>query len=178
MSSPWAHASVALMAKPIVPKAPLWALLAATQVPDLLFFALEAAGVERGAVTTQSFSQGIQYSSQSWTPWSHGFFMCLVWSITVAAIAFIFSRDRQTSIAMGFMVFIHWLLDAIMYSNLPLLFEGSPLVGFGLSNSGPGFIIGIIIEFVLTIGGIAAYISFRKKTRKATRSAAQRTDDH
>jgi hypothetical protein len=29
------------MAKPIAPKAPLWAFLAATQVPDLLSFAVK-----------------------------------------------------------------------------------------------------------------------------------------
>ena len=43
---PIAHASVALMAKPAVPRVRLWVLLAAAQVPGLLFFAFEAAGME------------------------------------------------------------------------------------------------------------------------------------
>lgn len=37
---PIAHSSIGLLAKPIAPKAPLVILLAATQVPDILFFAL------------------------------------------------------------------------------------------------------------------------------------------
>ena len=36
---PLAHASIAFIAKPLIPEAPLWALVAATQVPDLLSFA-------------------------------------------------------------------------------------------------------------------------------------------
>ena len=43
---PLAHASIGLMARPIAPKSPLWALLAATQVPDLLAFGFQATGIE------------------------------------------------------------------------------------------------------------------------------------
>ncbi len=43
--SPLAHASIGLMAKSVAPKAHLGVLLFATQVPDLLFYAFEAAGI-------------------------------------------------------------------------------------------------------------------------------------
>lgn len=119
---PLAHASIGLMAKPIAPKAPLLVLLAATQVPDLLFFAFEAAGIEHGAVTTMDFNQGLKVLDPAFFPWSHGFFMCMVWSVVAAAIAFLFYRARRTSIVIGSMVFSHWVLDFIVYSNLPLFF--------------------------------------------------------
>jgi hypothetical protein len=75
---PVAHASVALMAKPAVPEAPLWALIAATQLPDLLFFAFEAAGLEQQAETRINFHQGLIYLSQPTMHLSHGLLMTLV----------------------------------------------------------------------------------------------------
>ncbi|MCL5997541.1 MAG: hypothetical protein M1546_16015 [Chloroflexi bacterium] len=161
---PLAHASIGLMAKSIVPKAPLWALLAATQVPDLLCFGFMAAGVEHGAVTQLDFEHGLQYLSPSSIPWSHGLFMCIVWSIVVAAIAFVFYRDRRTSIVIGLMVFSHWVLDFIVYLNIPLFFDNSQLIGLGLITSGPGLMIGIILEIGLIAGGIAIYLVTRKRT--------------
>ncbi len=160
---PIAHASIGLMAKPTVPKAPLWVLLAATQAPDLLFFAFEAAGLEHQAVTHVDFGQGLSYLSPATIHWSHGLFMCIVWSIVAAALAFLFYRDRRTGIVVGLMVFSHWVLDFIVYPNIPLLFDGSPLIGLGLITSGTGFIMGILLEIVLIVGGIAIYVRTRKQ---------------
>ena len=87
----------------------------------------------------------------------------MVWSVLAAAIAYLFSRDRRTSIAIGALVFSHWVLDFIVYSNLPLDFNNSQLVGLGLLNSGLGVIIGIILEFGLIAGGIAIYFVTRKR---------------
>ena len=65
---PIAHASVALMAKPAVPRVRLWVLLAAAPVPGLLFFAFEAAGMEHQAVTHVDFGQDLTYLSAAWPP--------------------------------------------------------------------------------------------------------------
>src|SRR5512139_2076928 len=105
---PLAHASIGLMAKPFVPKAPLWALLVATQVPDLLSFGFLAAGIEHGAVTQLDFEHGLQYLSLPFIPWSHGLGLCVIWSVVIAAIAFLFSRDRKVSLVLGLMVLSHW----------------------------------------------------------------------
>jgi hypothetical protein len=94
---PVAHASVGVMAKSAAPKAPLWVLVAATQVPDLLFFAFEAAGIEHQAVTHMDFRQGLTYLSPALIPWSHGLFMCVVWSVLVAALGYLFFRDLCSS---------------------------------------------------------------------------------
>jgi len=42
---PPGHFGIGLAAKPAAPKAPLWVLLVATEVPDLLYFAFHAAGI-------------------------------------------------------------------------------------------------------------------------------------
>ncbi len=161
---PIAHASIGLMAKPIAPKAPLWALLAATQVPDLLFFGFQAAGIEHQGVSTMDFNQGLKIITLGSTPWSHGLFMGIAWSLVVAGIAFLFYHDRRTSIVLGSMVFSHWVLDFIIYSNLPLFFDNSQLVGLGLLNSGLGVILGILLEIGLIVGGIVIYLKTRKRT--------------
>ena len=87
----------------------------------------------------------------------------MVWSVLAAAIAYLFFRDRRTSITIGALVFSHWVLDFIVYSNLPLDFNNSQLVGLGLLNSGLGVIIGIILEIGLIAGGIAIYFVTRKR---------------
>ncbi len=160
---PLAHASIGLMAKSFAPKAPLWALLAATQVPDLLCFGFMATGLEHGAVTQLDLNNGLQYLAPSFIPWSHGLFMSIVWSVVVAGIAFLFLRDRRTSIIIGLMTFSHWVLDFIVYLQIPIFFDNSQWTGLGLITSGPGLIVGIILELGLIGGGVASYFITRKR---------------
>jgi hypothetical protein len=75
---PLARASVGLMARPFAPQAPLWALIAATHVPDALSLSLMAVGIERGADTQLDLAHGLQYLSQPSIAWSHGLLMTLV----------------------------------------------------------------------------------------------------
>ena len=89
--------------------------------------------------------------------------MSVIWSLTVATIGFLFYRDRRSGILLGAVVFSHWLLDFLMHSNLPLFFDGSPLVGLGLENSGPGFLFMTIFDLVILAGSIVFY--FRAKKR-------------
>jgi hypothetical protein len=160
---PLAHASIGLIAKTIVPQAPLGALLTATQVPDLLCLGFMAAGIEHGAVTQLDLDHGLEYLSAPSIPWSHGLFMCMVWSVVIAAIALLLWRDRRTSIVIGLAVFSHWVLDFIVYLNIPIFFDNSQLIGLGLITSVPGLIAGILLEVVLIAGGIAVYLVTRKR---------------
>ncbi len=164
---PPGHIAIALAAKPAAPKVPLWVLLVASEIPDLLCFGLMAAGIERAGVTTMDLSQGLKQLIPASIPWSHGFFMSVIWSVAAAAIAFLFYRSRRTASAIGLLVFSHWVLDFIVHApDLPLLFGGSPLVGLGLWTSGPGLIISGILEVGLLAGGIAIYLVTRVKDRR------------
>ena len=121
---PVGHFSVALAASALAaPKAPVWVLGLATAVPDLLFFGFEALGWEHKAKTSLSLKEGLKYQKPATMYLSHGLFMTLLWSALATAIAWPFYRDVQTSILMGLMVFSHWLLDAIVYNNMPLFFK-------------------------------------------------------
>ncbi|MBI5033664.1 MAG: hypothetical protein HZB51_24360 [Chloroflexi bacterium] len=161
---PLGHASIGLMVKPFAPKIPLWSLLAATQIPDLLFFGFQAAGIEHQAVTQFDLDHGLQYISPPTIVWSHGLGMCIVWSILLAVVAFLFCRDHRTSMILGLVLFSHWGLDSIVYPLMPVFFDNSQTIGLGLLTSVPGLIVSVILEIGLIVGGIAAYWMTRQQT--------------
>ncbi|MBN1966168.1 MAG: hypothetical protein JW910_16090 [Anaerolineae bacterium] len=131
---------------------------------DLLCFGFVAVGIEDVGVTQTDLSQGVTVISPASLPWSHGLLMSIVWSVVAAVIAYLLSRNRWTSSAIGLAVFSHWLLDFIVHpAELPLLLAGSPEVGLGLWTSGPGLIASAILEVVLLAGGIAIYLFYRRQ---------------
>jgi membrane-bound metal-dependent hydrolase YbcI (DUF457 family) len=153
---PPGHFAIAFAAKPVTPKAPLWLLLVATEILDLLAFGFMALGIE-------------YVDPEPSFPWSHGLFMSVVWSVVAGAIAFLFYRNRKTGLAIGLLVFSHWGLDFIAhYRDLPLLFNDSPHVGLGLESSVP---VGIVMEFGMLAIGVAIYLHARKKEKSTVVSS-------
>jgi membrane-bound metal-dependent hydrolase YbcI (DUF457 family) len=142
----------------------LWALLAATQVPDLLSFGFMAAGLEHTAVTQSDFQNGLQYLTLPVIHWSHGLFTSIMWPVLFGALAFLIFKDRRTSIILGLLIFSHWVLDFIVYPYMPLFLNDSPFIGIGIITSGTGLILGIILELCLIIGWMIVYLAYRKRT--------------
>ncbi len=164
------HFALGFAARPLAPKVPLPILLAAGEVNDALYFLFTAAGIEKPAVFTADLSQGVRYLTASSLPWSHGLLMSLVWSALAAALVYWFYRDRRSAVVVGMVVLSHWALDFLMHANLPLGFEGSPQVGLGLENTGPGFMFITILDLGLLAGGITAYLLTRKHASKLART--------
>ena len=158
------HLAPGFAAKSVTPQVPIWVLLLAGETNDILYFLFSSIGIEQKAViTVMDFTQGVKYLTPGSNPWSHGLFMSMIWAMIAAAIAFLFYRDHRTSAVIGLVVFSHWLLDFLMHSNLPLFFDGSPLVGLGLENSGGGFLFMTVLDLVLLAAGIAIYFRARKR---------------
>lgn len=155
------HLAPGFVAKTAAPKVPLWVFLLAGETNDLLYFAFTAAGIEKSATTSMDFHEGVRYLTQGSIPFSHGFFMSVVWSVIAAGIAYLFWKDRRISLLLGSVVFSHWALDFLMHSNLPLFFNGSPLVGLGLENSGAGFIFITVFDLIILATGIIIYFRAR-----------------
>ena len=165
------HLAPGFAAKSVSPKVPLWVFLIAGETNDLLYFLFSSAGIEpKAAIAVMDFNQGVKYLTPVSNPWSHGFFMSMIWAMVAAAIAFLFYRDRRTSSVIGLVVFSHWILDFLMHSNLPLFFDGSPQVGLGLENSGTGFLFMTGLDLLLLAAGIAIYFRARKRTTQETRA--------
>jgi len=163
------HLAPGLLAKTVEPKVPLWVYLAAGETNDLLYFAFTAIGIEKPSTTTTSFTEGVKYLTHGFVPWSHGFFMSVVWSAAIAGIAYLVWRDGKVGVLLGGVVFSHWMLDFLMHSNLPLFFDGSPLIGLGLENSGPGFLFITVFDLVFLATGIFVYFRARKRRSKSSR---------
>jgi hypothetical protein len=158
------HFGVALAAKPLASKAPLWTLLVASETLDLLSFGFMAVGIEKAAVSQSNFVQGIRIIIPGSIPWSHGLFMSIIWSLVAAAIAWFILRDHRASAALGLVVLSHWILDFTVHlPDLPLFFDSSPKLGLGLWSTGPGLILSGILEIILLAGGIVTYVLWRKK---------------
>jgi hypothetical protein len=164
---PPGHLGIGFAAKKVAPNAPLWSLLVASEVLDLLSAVFIISGIEKMAVTSMDTSRGIQTIIPGSVPWSHGLFMSVIWSMLAAGTAYLISKDVRTGGVLGLVVFSHWVLDLLVHApDLPILFEDSPLLGFSLWTSGPGFVTSIIIELVLLAGGIAVYINWSRNRVK------------
>ena len=174
---PIGHFAVGLAAKPVAPKVPIFVLLVATVILDVLAIAFAFAGIE-GVKT------GI--------PWSHGLFMSVIWSVAAALLAVRVYREYRAGLVVGLLVFSHCVLDFISHPipfssfswrswqwsyghplapDLPLLFGSSPKVGLGLYNS-ISAVEATALEFGMFILGGAVYATFVFKNRKAGRSQA------
>jgi hypothetical protein len=169
------HFGVAFAVKPIVPRAPLWMLLVAREVLDLLCFGFVALGMERTSIRQIDLARGVQTIVPGYLPWSHGLFMSLVWSVLAAGIAYLFIRDRRASGIVGAVVFSHWILDFIVHPpHLPIFFDAARALGLGRWTSGTGLILSGVLEVALLAGGIAiSLIAGKRKTNRAAMDAAQ-----
>jgi hypothetical protein len=160
------HLGVGLAAKPAAPNIPLTILILSACAIDIIWGVFFLAGLEGlpepGAEVTNA--------------WSHGLFMAVIWSLLASMVARLVSGEARTSLVVGLLVFGHWIVDFISHpmtavfpddSGLPLLFEGSPVVGLGLWGSQLGVAIG---EYGILVLGLAIYISTRLKWRRQDRT--------
>jgi hypothetical protein len=150
------HMGFGFAAKPLAPKVNVFVLLAASELPDLLWGIFYFTGIE-GKGSDFNFS-----------PWSHSLVMSVFWSLLAALIAARVYHDRRSGIVVGLLVFSHWITDFITHPmgaisggkplppDLPLFFNGSHMVGLGLYNH--SFTTAIVTDLALLIGGIAIFL--------------------
>ena len=128
------HFGVALAAKKVAPRTSLGTLVMAAQFVDLLWPIFLLLGVERvliapgtTAVTPLDF---LSY------PLSHSLLADLGWACLFAGIYKLVKRDSRGAVCLWFVLFSHWLLDALSHRpDLPLYPGSSTYVGLGLWNS-------------------------------------------
>jgi hypothetical protein len=162
------HLGFGFAAKPIVPKVPVVVLLVATELIDILWAFIYFTGIDRSNVGMSS------------SPWSHGLFMSVIWSLLAAFLAARIYRDRRSGIVIGLLVFSHWVVDFVTHPmgaifggkplppDLPIFFNGSPIVGLGLYNH--SFTIAMATDLTMLILGVVIYICYRIKKVKHTKA--------
>ncbi len=165
-----AHAGVGMAAKRLSPKLPLWILIVAAYVIDIIWGIFFVAGLEKFA------GNGTATPS----PFSHGLLMAVVWSVLSGVVVLLVARHRRTAVLIGLLVFSHWIVDFIAKpmlaafpsdTGLPLLFRGSPLVGLGLYRTRLGLNLG---EYGTLPAGAFVYLTVVLKNRKHKKNAGSR----
>ena len=169
------HVGVALAAKPLAPKIPVWLLFAASEFLDILFYLLVFFGVEKQSISQTDMFQGVVIIEASSIPWSHGLLMATVWSLLAAVVLGLIQRNKRSAIVIGLVVFSHWLLDFIVHlPDLPLILNESPKVGLGLWGCGVGLTVSGVLEFLLLVFGITIYIDwYRNRNRRINRETGR-----
>ena len=127
------HLALGYAAKRWLPQVSLAVLLAATQLADLIWPVLVAAGVEHVRIIP-GFTASTPLEFLSY-PYSHSLLALLVWG---ALFAWIFSRRRYSSavfVVLLILVLSHWVLDVITHVPDMPVYPGSREFGFGLWNS-------------------------------------------
>ena len=168
-----AHAAVGFAAKRVTPSAPLWVLLVAVYVVDILWAAFWLAGLDH-------FPQpGIEVPA----PWSHSLTMACLLSLGAAAVMSRSTAKRGLGLLVGGLVFSHWLVDFVtqpMRAAFPgagfrmrVFFTPSPTIeGFGLYSSA---IVLNLVEYGTLALGVLAYVWAVRRIRAVRRAAQPKT---
>lgn len=126
------HYAAAMAAKAIEPKAPMWTLVAASQLVDIGWSAFIIAGIERASVDPALPGSSLILEHM---PWTHSLPMSFVWALGAALLAKLLLRlPTWASIVVGLTVASHWLLDLLVHRPDLELWIGGEKVGLGLWN--------------------------------------------
>lgn len=159
------HYAVSFYLKAREPSVPLWVLLIAVQLVDVIWAILVLAGIEHLAMVP-----GITRASPLdlvYVPYTHSLTAALGWSLLAFWLWFrlrpkAVGRARAAAMV-GLAVFSHWIADFLVHRpDLPL-YDNSHKVGLGLWNY-PA------VSFPLEVGllGLAMWLWYRASERRAS----------
>jgi hypothetical protein len=148
------HYAVGFAGKRVEPRLPLWVLLAAPQLLDLVWPIFVLLGVEhvevapgRTAFTPLAF---VDY------PWSHSLAMAIVWAAAFAVIVRAYVGTWRAAGVAAALVVSHWVLDFASHAaDMPLWPGGGPRLGLGLWQSVPAT---LVVESTMYAAGVALYV--------------------
>ena len=157
--SPTGHLAVGFAAKRLVPEVSIFVFFVAAYVIDFLYFIFLAIGIE-----TIAFD-----------PWSHSLVMAIVWSFLSGFIVFLVSKKLRSGLILGLVAFSHWILDVIVWDNIPIAFDPTQKIGLGLFTKigfsltniqfNSGMFIATAVEMAMLAVGLVIYISFRRQEK-------------
>jgi hypothetical protein len=152
------HYSAALAAKLAEPRAPLWALVLAAQLVDVLWVLLVLGGVEHLRLDPSLPSNPLDLYHM---PYTHSLVGALAWGGLAFGAARLALGSNAVAAAIGATVVSHWLTDLLVHRpDLPL-WPGSAKLGFGLWNYP---LVGLALELGLLLG--AAWLLSRRVARR------------
>jgi hypothetical protein len=152
------HFGVALAAKRIAPRTSLGTLVMAAQFVDLLWPIFLLLGIERVIISPgATVVTPLDFISY---PFSHSLLAVFGWACLFAGVYKIVQHDSRGAACLWFVVFSHWILDALSHQpDLPLYPGSSAYVGLGLWNSRFWT---ILVEGAIFVLGARVYARFTR----------------
>jgi membrane-bound metal-dependent hydrolase YbcI (DUF457 family) len=127
------HYAVGLAAKSLAPRAPLWTLVGASQLLDVVFSGLIMTGLEKYSVDSRLPGNPLILDQVGW---SHSLLMAIVWSALAAGLARVTRLPMKVALVIGAVVFSHWILDFIVHRpDLPMFPGSDTVMGLGFWNA-------------------------------------------
>ena len=146
------HYSAAFIAKRLEPRLPLWSLLLAVQLVDVVWAVLVLLGIERATI---DFSLPGNPLVLSYMPYTHSLPATLLWSVLAGLIGMLIwsggKRKLALAVTLGFTVASHWLLDLLVHRHALALWGNSHKIGLGLWNLP---LLSFGLEVILLLGAV------------------------
>lgn len=151
------HYAIAFASKRVAPRTSLGTLVAAAQLPDLIWPIFLLIGIEH--VRIQPGATKLSPIDFNDYPWTHSLALSAAWGAAFALVYWAFSRYGRGALIVFIGVISHWVLDFFVHRpDLPLWPHGAR-VGLGLWNSPVGT---LGLESALFAIGILIYRDFTK----------------
>lgn len=125
------HYAAGFVGKAAARSIPLWTLVLACQLVDVIHFVLLLLGIER---TTLDATLPTNPLVIEHVPYTHSLLANAGWSALVFAIGWRWLRSRRAAAVLAVVTLSHWFLDVLMHRPDMTLHGGDPRLGLGLWN--------------------------------------------
>jgi hypothetical protein len=147
------HLGAGLVLRAYEPRLNAGALILAALFSDILLWILVLGGFEQVHVPADFAAR--RYLSFTF-PWSHGLVATAFWAALGFGATLARVKNVRAAAFVAIAVCSHFVLDWIEHpADLPVLGEGSPLLGFGLWRA---LEMALLLEFFLAMGGLSFYL--------------------
>ncbi len=173
------HFALGVAARPLAPRVPLWALLVAPMLMDMLFWLLALAWIE-GVSPSGTRSYPPQNDQFHYHDYSHSLLAAVALGSAVLLV-YRAIRGRRASgagvrssraggLVLAGLVFSHWLADLLTHlpemTVLPGNLGGLPTMGLELAAKPP---IALLVEVAMAVSAAAVYFAWAKSRRPSAR---------
>ena len=159
------HFALGFAAKKIAPKTSLGSYFLAAQFLDLLWPIFLLLGIEHVRIAV-GITALIPLEFYDY-PISHGLLSVMCLSFVGGIVYFLARPDKKAAVIIGLLILSHWFLDLIVHRpDLPVLWKGGPLFGFGLWNTPWA---AILIEGLFLAVGLRIYLRTMQFTNRRGR---------
>ena len=173
------HFALGVAARPLAPRVPLWALLVASMLLDLLFNLLVLGGIE-GVSPDGTRSYPPRNDQFHYHDYSHSLLAAVALGLAVLLVYRVVSGKRVSGpgvlgswtreLVLAGLVVSHWLADMLTHlpemTVLPGNLGGLPTMGLELAARPP---IALVLEVAMAVGAVAVYFAWAKSRRPSAR---------